>query len=99
MLCNRAIRFFLSVSILNCAVHLSADDASASKSAVKSLQEYLARDADKRSKIDEQAFAKASLTKDDAAAAEKLLVEDHAKRIRAERAEEMKARKVTTGKM
>jgi hypothetical protein len=74
------------------------DKASASK-LIQSLQAYLKLAADERPALDKQSFASAELTKEDAAAAETLLWQDHAARIRKERAAEMKARKITVGKL
>ncbi|MCH8921901.1 MAG: polyhydroxyalkanoate depolymerase, partial [Planctomycetes bacterium] len=75
-----------------------ADKAPASK-VIQSLKDYLQLAADKRPPLDKQAFAGAALSKADAAAAEALLWKDHAARIRKERAAEMKARKITVGKL
>ena len=72
----------------------SADD---SADAVASLKTWLAKDAAERPPLAEQPFAKAALSKEDAAAAKELLWQDHVARIRRERAEEMKAKVVQIG--
>ena len=71
------------------------DSAANSHAAVVSLKAHLAIDRDKRPGLVKQSFANTPLTKDDAQAAARLLRSDHRDRVRAERAEEMKARVLT----
>ncbi len=63
------------------------------------LQTHLAKSQDQPPRFDQSPFAKISLTKAQAKQAEKLLGDHHAQRIRNTRAEEMKAREVTEGKL
>jgi hypothetical protein len=65
--------------------------------ALDSLKKYLAADYDSRPPIAEQAFARTPLTRDHADVARKELWADHARRIRASRAEEMKERRLNDG--
>jgi hypothetical protein len=73
--------------------------SNAGLAADESLKTYLTLDPDKRPAMEKQPFAAMPLTKEDAAAAQKLLWEDHVKQIRQSRDAEMKARKLTDGKM
>lgn len=72
-------------------------DSSKSAEAIASLKEFLARDAATRGALSEQTFAGTPLTRADAEQAEQLLVADHARRIRADRAGEMKEGKLRQG--
>ncbi len=74
-----------------------AADAPASAQAMKELSELLALPREKRPPISEAKFARTPLVKADAAAATKLLWDDHAKLIRDTRAEELKAKVIRIG--
>lgn len=63
------------------------------------LEAYLAIETAERPPLSEQTFADQPLTREQAVMAEQLLWQDHVKRIRAERAAEMKARKIKDGDM
>ena len=75
----------------------AASDERVSRAAVESLEKHLALQPGERPPLGEQAFAAAPLTREDAVRAEKLLWDDHAGRIRRERADEMKARVLVDG--
>jgi hypothetical protein len=64
---------------------------------LSTLARYLADPGDRRPTLHEQPFAKVPLSKSAAAAATKLLWQDHVARIRATRAAEMEARELTAG--
>lgn len=66
-------------------------------SALQGLQEWLKKPTESRPVLADAAFAKAELTRDQAKAAADLLWTDHAARIRAERAAEMKAGEIKIG--
>lgn len=68
-----------------------------SETAVKNLSEYLSSSAP--DDITKQPFASVALTLVDAKSAEKQLIADNTKRIRTDRAAEMKARVLTLGKL
>ncbi|NQT41088.1 MAG: polyhydroxyalkanoate depolymerase, partial [Planctomycetes bacterium] len=72
-------------------------DENASRAAVESLEKHLASEPAKRQPLGEEAFAAIPLTREDATRAEELLWQDHVRRIRDTRAEEMKARELTDG--
>jgi poly(3-hydroxybutyrate) depolymerase len=96
-ICHVPRVLFFAFLLLN-AGHISADERqAASGAALESLQQHLAVDVAKRAKLDGEDFAQAPLTKDDAAAARKLLWQDHATRIRNTRAAEMKERRLRDG--
>lgn len=63
------------------------------------LEKFLAEDADKRGELEDQDFAKKALSRDEAAAAQKLLWKDHVARIRKDRAKEMEDRELVDGKL
>lgn len=67
--------------------------------AIQSLKDFLAGDRPQRGKLEEQAFARTPLTRDEAEQAKKLLFDDHATMIRTARAEEMKNRSLKIGEM
>jgi hypothetical protein len=67
--------------------------------AVEALRQYLSADPAARADWEKQTFLDAPLTKADAAAAHKLLWEDHVRTIRATRAAEMKSRTITEGNL
>ncbi|HZZ71768.1 MAG TPA: hypothetical protein VFE24_05915 [Pirellulales bacterium] len=71
-------------------VSAAADQNSASHDALEALQKQLAQPGVKPAAIESQAFAKVALTKEDAAAAKKLLWDYHAAEITKDRAEEIK---------
>jgi dienelactone hydrolase len=66
---------------------------------VESLAAFLKQDRTDRPPIAEQAFARVALTREDAEAAKRLLCEDHAAGIRAERAAEMNERRLRDGEL
>jgi dienelactone hydrolase len=66
---------------------------------VQSLAAFLKKDRTDRPPIAEQAFARVALTREDAEAAKKLLCEDHAAGIRADRAAEMNERRLRDGEL
>jgi hypothetical protein len=74
-------------------------DSDASRSAVEALEKHLRLDASKRTALSEQGFAGVPLTRDDAETAQRLLWEEHMRRIRESRAEEMKERKLREGEL
>lgn len=69
----------------------------ASPDPVALLKAHLAIARDQRPPLDEQSFADLSLTREQADAVTQLLHQDHVKRIRSERAAEMKARLLRDG--
>jgi poly(3-hydroxybutyrate) depolymerase len=73
------------------------EDIEASLHALAQLKKYLATDRSRRGPIAEQVFADVALTRADAAEAGQLLWAEHVEHIKATRAEEMKARKLTHG--
>jgi hypothetical protein len=82
------------------AIAAAGDDpAMASPGALASLRTYLQTEPAKRPAISNQAFAATPLTREDAAAAQRLLWEAHARLLRESRAEEMKERKLREGRL
>jgi hypothetical protein len=73
--------------------------AESSAAAVASLKEYLSADYGSRPPLAEQAFARTPLSREDAEAARKQLWDDHSRRIRESRAEEMQERRLTDGQL
>jgi poly(3-hydroxybutyrate) depolymerase len=67
--------------------------------AIAGLKEYLVQDLATRKPLSEQPFATTPLSKDQATAAEKLLVEDYQKRQREARKEEFEARQLAIGEL
>jgi len=74
-------------------------DAKVSATAMKSLTTWLGQPRDKRPPLGKQDFAKAALTKTDAAKARTQLWTDHVTAIRKDRAAEMKARVLSHGNL
>ena len=74
-------------------------DQPASTAAVAALETYLAKPRADRTAIADEPFAATALSRDDAAAARKLLVEDHAAMVRETRAAEMAAGRLTLGEL
>ncbi len=72
-------------------------DLEASLHALAQLKKYLDASPDGRPALADQEFASVALTREHARQAESLLWNDHVQRIRQTRAEEMKARLLTTG--
>ncbi len=72
-----------------------ADD----NAAVAKLKEYLAQDPSSRNPLAQQPFATMPLSKDQASAAERLLVDDYQKRQREARKEEFEARQLAIGEL
>ena len=87
--------FFLLALTTNGAAASAISDAADSAAAVSALKAYLSTERAQRPPLADQRFATVPLSKADAAAAAELLRDDHRARIRAERAEEMKARLLT----
>jgi poly(3-hydroxybutyrate) depolymerase len=76
------------------------DEESGEKSgsgSIRDLQAYLKLPAESRGEIAEQAFAKVALSREDALAAEELLVEEYRQRMRAERDKEVQAKMLENG--
>lgn len=84
-------RLLGAVAILLTATRAPAD--------VAPLQGYLAQPRDRRAALDGQPFTAAPLSRADADAARALLWADHVARIRADRAAEVKDRKLADGKL
>src|SRR5262245_31406826 len=78
------------------ALTLGADQAG-SQRAVAELEAWLQSPASERVNIQQKAFTDVALTREDAERAAKLLWMDHAVRIRAERADEMKTCELQLG--
>jgi len=74
-------------------------DAANSKAAVDALEVYLKSPVGERAAIEQNDFSRVALSREDAERAAKLLWEDHAARIRAEREGEMKARELQIGEL
>jgi len=74
-------------------------DVEASMHAVAQLKKYLETEDEKRPALDKQEFAGVALTREHAEEARRLLCADHAQRIKATRADEMKARRLTSGNL
>jgi hypothetical protein len=70
-----------------------------SSAAIDSLKGYFAKDRDSRPLLAEQTFASTPLTRADADAASQMLWEDHVRRIRESREDEMKERRLTDGEL
>lgn len=99
-LARRIIRLgvFLATAFVSSGT-IRASDPNNSSQAVISLATYLKTQPAERGPLAEQAFSQTPLTRDDAERAAKLLWEDHAQRIRTERAEEMQARELKLGEL
>lgn len=74
-----------------------AADAAASQAAVASLEAHLKLPAEGRAAIANQPFSQTPLTREDAQRAADLLWQDHAARLRVERADEMNAKELKLG--
>lgn len=74
-------------------------DQDASAAAVTALDAYLAKPRAERGAIGDEPFAATPLSRDDAAAARRRLVEDHAAMVRETRAAEMEAGRLTLGEL
>jgi hypothetical protein len=85
----------LGLSTAASAAGAAEDDAAAPVAALKA---YLAKSASSRPPLAEQPFARRPLSREEADQAAELLVADWRKRIRKERAKEMKAGEITIGK-
>ena len=81
------------------AADASKLDIEASLHAVAQLTKYLEVASDERPELVEQDFAAVALTRDAASTAQQLLWNDHVRRIKETRADEMAARRLTMGKM
>jgi acetyl esterase/lipase len=90
---NRSHARWLSLALLLFTSIARADDA------IVGLERYLGPDAAKRLALDEQAFAKAPLSRADADGARRLLWEDHVRQIKQTRAAEMQAKNIVEGKL
>lgn len=73
--------------------------AAASAAAVAALETYLSKPVGERGAIRDEPFAAVALTRDDAAAARRLLVEGHAAMVLETRAAEMKAGRLRLGEL
>jgi predicted peptidase len=93
------VRRLTSLRALPLVVLALFTHAVARADALADLKQYLATEAKDRAPLDKQPFATAPLARADVEAAQKLLWEDHAARIRASRADEMKERKLVDGKL
>src|SRR5437867_2431367 len=90
---NRPQVLWLVLALLLFTGIARADDS------VASLGQYLASDATKRAALDEQPFAKSSLTRAEADAARRLLWADHVRQIKQTRAAEVQAKRIVEGKL
>lgn len=77
----------------------AAPSAADSRAAVQALKDYLALPPDQRPGQESQPWRATPLTREDASAAQRLLWQDHAARLRRQRAAEMQARELTLGKL
>src|SRR5437762_1441453 len=96
---NTPLKLPVIAALLLLQYSARALDPAASAKAVDSLKAYLAAPSKDRQPVDQQSFAAVPLSRDDAAAARELLVDDHAARIRKEREQEMKDRKLKEGRL
>ena len=87
------MRTFTVVVVLLSVGHVSAADALP----IPALQTYLSDESADRAKLGEQAFATASLSREQAKEAAEILWKDHVARIRQQRAAEMKAKQIKLG--
>lgn len=101
MITDRISRFSFVASLLFAipAASLGQDASKSSTASVDALTKYLQQPVSERLTIAAQPFAKVPLTKADAAKAKDLLWQDRLAGLREERAAEMKARELTTGKL
>jgi len=63
------------------------------------LKQYLQADPEKRPPLEKESYATILLTRESAAAVQKLLWEDHVRQIKQSRADEMKDKKIVDGKL
>ncbi len=88
---------FVLVALSGSRSHPEELDVAASRRSVAELKTYLeAAEAD-RPPLAKQAFAAVALTREHAGQAERLLRDDHVRRIKRTRADEMKSRRLTDG--
>ena len=83
--------------VATAAATSAAVDAERSTAAVDALEKYLAQDVANRPAFDDQLFTTTPLSREDAGRARQLLWQDHAARIRRERAAEMQAGVIRAG--
>jgi hypothetical protein len=77
-----------------CGENPAASAAESSSAALAALKDYLAADEKSRPPLAEQELARTAITREDAESARRQLWEDHARRIRESRGEEMKERRL-----
>ncbi|NQU19746.1 MAG: alpha/beta hydrolase [Candidatus Nealsonbacteria bacterium] len=97
---HRSLTFAFVLVALSCVRVLASDvDVEASLHAVGELRTYLEATPSDRPPLAEQGFAAVALTREHAQNARRLLCDDHARRIKQTRADEMKSRRLTAGKL
>jgi len=96
---HRALLTLLPFLLTSAPLRAQDVDPARSQLAQEKLQQYLQADPEKRPPLEKESFATTPLSRDSAAAIEKLLWEDHVKQIKLSRADEIKDKKIVEGKL
>jgi hypothetical protein len=91
--------FVYSCASAACGENPATGSAETSAAALAALKDYLAAEQESRPPLAEQGFARTALTRKDAESARRQLWDDHARRIRESRGDEMKERRLKDGEL
>jgi hypothetical protein len=91
--------FVYSCASAACGEKPATGSAETSAAALAALKDYLAAEQKSRPPLAEQGFARTALTRKDAESARRHLWDDHARRIRESRGDEMKERRLKDGEL